>query len=249
MTLLTRNILTLLLLLAGHQLFAQQFRVQLAAYSEQQEPAYFEERGVTNYSESLDQSGIFWYSAGEYPTREEAEVVHQDMIEKGFKYAIIIDLEEQRLLSGANCPFIRDGVVFIQNPRTDPSKHVIYFNSGVTSLDAPSKAVLDEVFQKMKQNKLLILKIAGYTDGQGDAQTNLELSATRSREARNYLIYKGIRADRLIMEVYGEADPAAPNAEDDGSNAGKGRDLPENRKWNRRVVLTLETPTTEKGPK
>lgn len=249
MTFLTRNSLTLLLTLTAFQSIAQQFRVQLSAYSERQEPAYFEERGVPNYSESVDQSGIFWYSAGEFATREEAEVVHSDMIAKGFKYAVIIDLEEQRLLSGIHCPFIRDGVVFIQNPRTDPSKHVIYFNSGVTSLDAAARAVLDEVFQKMKQDKQLTLKIAGYTDGQGDAQTNLELSATRSREARNYLIYKGIRADRMIMEVYGEADPAAPNAEDDGSNAGKGRDLPENRKWNRRVVLTLETPKPDKGPK
>lgn len=222
------------------QVNAQQFHVQLAAYSERQSPAYFEEKGVTNYSETVDASGIYWYAAGDYDTREAAEAVRQDMIAKGFRYALIVDLAEQKLLSGAHCPYVRDGVVFISNPRPDPSKHVIYFDFGKENLDPAAKAVLDEVFQKMKQNRQLVLKIAGYTDGVGDARANLELAASRSREARNYLIYKGIRADRMVMEVFGEADPAAPNAEDDGSNAGKGRDLPENRKWNRRVTLSLE---------
>ncbi|MBL7829374.1 MAG: OmpA family protein [Saprospiraceae bacterium] len=231
-----------LTLTATSAAWAQSFRVQIAAYSEKQDPAYFEERGVTNYSETEDASGIFWYAAGEFQTREDAENSKTEMIAKGFPYAIVIDLEEQRLLSGVHCPYIRNGVVIIQNPKPDPSKHVIYFGFGSSGLDASSRAVLDEIAHKMKQNLQFILKIAGFTDGVGDARANLELAATRSREARNYLIYKGIRADRMIMEVFGEADPAAPNAEDDGSNEGKGRDLPENRKWNRRVTLSLETP-------
>jgi outer membrane protein OmpA-like peptidoglycan-associated protein len=70
----------------------------------------------------------------------------------------------------------------------------------------------------------------------------LKLAGSRSRSARDYLIYKGIKADRMFMELYGEAEPAAPNAEDDGSDKGKGQDLPENRKWNRRVLLVIETP-------
>jgi hypothetical protein len=107
---------------------AQHFSVQIAAYSEQQPPAFFEERGVNNYSEKRDISGIYWYSAGEYATREDAETVQQEVISKGFPYASVIDLDEQRLLSGVDCPVIRDGVVFIQAPRTDTSKHVIYFD-------------------------------------------------------------------------------------------------------------------------
>lgn len=221
---------------------AQHFSVQIAAYSEQQLPAFFEERGITNYSERRDISGIYWYSAGEYATREEAEVVQQEVKSKGFPYASVIDLDEQRLLSGVDCPVIRDGVVFIQAPQTDTSRHIIYFDFGSSGLTTSSRAVLDAICQKMKENNRLVLRIAGYTDGVGDGRANLELSASRSREARNYLIYKGIRADRMFMEVFGEADPAAPNAEDDGSDLGKGRDLPGNRKWNRRVTLQLELP-------
>jgi hypothetical protein len=118
---------------------AQHFSVQIAAYSEQQLPAFFEERGVTNYSERRDISGVYWYSAGEYATREEAEVVQQEVKSKGFPYASVIDLDEQRLLSGVDCPVIRDGVVFIQAPQTDTSRHVIYFDFGSSGLTTSSR--------------------------------------------------------------------------------------------------------------
>ena len=219
---------------------AQGFRVQLAAFDKPQPPAYFEERGVDNYTEAPDKSGIYWYSAGSFSTLEEAEVVYKDLVSKGFPYAILIDEEEQRLLKGIDCPYVRDGVVYMQEPTPDPSTHIIYFDFGMSSLTVNAKGVLDEVYHKMKQTPGYTLKIKGFTDGVGDAMANMELASIRSRSARDYLIYKGVRADKMFMEVFGEAEPAAPNAEDDGSNAGKGRDLPENRKWNRRVTLSLE---------
>lgn len=238
-----------LLFLSADSASAQHFKVQIAAYSEQQPPAYFQERGVLNYSESVDPSGIYWYFTGRTETREAADSMQQELVSKGFKYALVIDLDEQRLLSDADCPYIKNGVVFMNKPHSDSFKQVIYFDAGATELDAKAKIVLDALSLKMKQDHNLSLRIAGYTDGVGDAVTNLELSASRSRSARNYLIYKGIRADRMTMEIYGEADPAAPNTEDDGSNNGKGKDLPENRKYNRRVVLTLENPDNPANPK
>jgi outer membrane protein OmpA-like peptidoglycan-associated protein len=224
------------------ELHAQGFRVQMAAYTERQDASFFKEKGVDAYIELADESGIFWYIAGNYPTLQEADLVRSELVMKGFSNALIIDEEAQYVLSGANCPYIRDGVVYVEDPNSDPNKHIIYFDFGRAYLDPTSKSVLDEVYLKMKELTVLTLKIHGYTDGVGDARANLELAAERSRAARDYLIYKGIRADRMFMEVFGEAEPAAPNAEDDGSNSGKGRDLPENRKWNRRVTLTLEQP-------
>lgn len=224
------------------QVGAQSFRVQLAAYNEHQPDSFFKERGVDYYTETVDVAGIYWYSAGRFATREEAETIHQDVMNKGFSYALIIDEAEQRVLSGADCPYVRDGVVFVQDPNTDPNVYTIYFDLGKSGLDEAAKLKLEEVFQKLKKTPGLTLKIHGFTDGIGDGTANMKLAAERSRSARDHLIYKGVRADRMFMEVFGEAEPAAPNAEDDGSNSGKGRDLPENRKWNRRVTLTLEVP-------
>lgn len=232
-------LLTLLSLHAG-SLLAQDFQVQLAAYHSKQPDTFFINRGFPDYIEIQDRSGIFWYLAGRYENLEIAEAVHLKALSNGFKYAFIIDEAEQQILADADCPYIKNGVVFIHDPSSDPAVKTIYFDFGKASLSQESRGVLDGIFEKLQANPNLNLQIQGYTDGVGDARSNMQLAATRSRAARDYLIYKGIRADRMLMEVFGEATPAAPNAEDDGSNSGKGRDLPENRKWNRRVTLTLK---------
>ena len=85
----------------GNQLIAQDFRVQIAAYGERMKPSFFQERGIENYVETTDQLGLYRYFAGAYKTRDEAEVVRKEVAAKGFPYALIIDLEEQRVLCGA----------------------------------------------------------------------------------------------------------------------------------------------------
>lgn len=216
---------------------AQDFRVQIAAYAEAVPDTFFREKGVANVIASTDQMGMHRYFAGSYTTREEAEKVQQEMIGKGFAYASVIDLEEQRVLCGANCPYFRNGAVFVQDPKREATLQNIYFDFGRYSLTVESKEVLNTVCAKLKENPTLKLKLLGYTDGVGSAQANMQLAASRARSARNYLINKGIRADRMFIKVFGETDPVAPNAEEVGE--GKMEDLPENRKWNRRVVLAI----------
>jgi outer membrane protein OmpA-like peptidoglycan-associated protein len=237
------NILALFCVFGIPQVLSSQvFRVQIAAYDQPQPESFFADKGIENYLELADKSGIFWYSTGMFANREEAELAHQKLIESGFQYAIIIDEEEQRALAGTECSYIKDGVVFVNRPLTGSKERVIYFDFGKFGLSSDSKETLDDIYQKMRQNPKSTLKIKGFTDGIGDGVANLKLAGSRSRSARDYLIYKGIKADRMFMELYGEAEPAAPNAEDDGSDKGKGQDLPENRKWNRRVLLVIETP-------
>jgi outer membrane protein OmpA-like peptidoglycan-associated protein len=216
---------------------AQDFRVQIAAYAEAMPDTFFREKGITNVIASTDQMGMHRYFAGSYITREEAEKVQQEMIAKGFSFASVIDLEEQRVLCGANCPYFRNGSVFLQDPKREATLQNIYFDFGRYSLTAESKGVLNAVYERLRDNPNLKLKLLGYTDGVGSAQANMQLAASRARSARNYLINKGIRADRMFIKVFGEAEPAAPNAEEVGE--GKMEDLPDNRKWNRRVVLAI----------
>jgi outer membrane protein OmpA-like peptidoglycan-associated protein len=219
------------------EMAAQDFRVQIAAYAEAVPDTFFREKGVANVIASSDQMGMHRYFAGSYATREEAEIVQQEMIGKGFTYSSVIDLEEQRVLCGANCPYFRNGSVFMQDPKREATLQNIYFDFGRYSLTAESKTVLNGVYEKLRDNPNLKLKLLGYTDGVGSAQANMQLAASRARSARNYLINKGIRADRMFIKVFGEAEPIAPNAEEVGE--GKMEDLPDNRKWNRRVVLAI----------
>jgi outer membrane protein OmpA-like peptidoglycan-associated protein len=160
------------------------------------------------------------------------------MVARGFPYAYVIDLEEQRVLCGAGCPYFRNGVIFVKDTAHRKTVRNIYFDSGRFSLNKEAKAILDEMAVVLKENPKLNLTIKGYTDAAGSPKANIQLASSRSRSARNYLIMKGIRADRMFIKVYGEAEPLASNKDDEG------RDSPENMKINRRVMLAA---TDEKG--
>lgn len=219
----------------SNPLFAQDFRVQIAAYGERMKPSFFKDHGIENYIETTDQLGLYRYFAGAYKTRDEAEVVRKEVAAKGFPYALIIDLEEQRVLCGAGCPYFRNGTVYVQDPQRQETTNTIYFEFGRYSLTPDAKAILNRFYEQLRDNPALKLKIHGFTDGIGSKEANLRLSANRSRSARNYLAYKGIRVDRMLMEVFGEGNPILLN-KDEGDDK---TDAPENRKFNRRVVLLL----------
>ncbi|MHB1185981.1 OmpA family protein [Thiobacillus sp.] len=60
------------------------------------------------------------------------------------------------------------------------------------------------------------IEVAGHTDSRGSDEYNMSLSQRRAEAVRNYLISKGIAADRLSAKGYGESQPVADNATDEG---------------------------------
>jgi outer membrane protein OmpA-like peptidoglycan-associated protein len=215
-------------------LSAQDFRVQIAAFSEPVNKAYFEDRGVLGAVLSTDQMGMNRYFLGTYATREEAERIQAQLIEKGFPFAAVIDLEVQRLLFGSNCPYFKgSGPVYI-NPESASQANSVYFESGKIRLSEDGKRLLDRIAREMASSATSKLHILGHSDGSGDAKANAELATDRSRVVRNYLIGKGVRADRMYINVYGESSPVAPN-----NDPFTGEDIKENQAWNRRVELVV----------
>jgi hypothetical protein len=218
--------------LVSNVLQAQNFRVQAAAFSAPVALSYFKDRGIESVITGMDANGIYRYFVGAYHTLDEAEAVRQQLITKGFEKATIIDLEVQRALYEVPCSY------FAGNPAgTDPSMGMnvsnIYFESGSSALTAESKRELDRYAVLLRDNPQLQLNLTGHTDAVGSAQTNVQLATTRVRIARDYLISKGVRADRMFLNVAGEAQPAVDNQD------FYGNDLPKNRRWNRRVVLAI----------
>lgn len=214
----------------------QDFRVQIAAFADSVSNSYFRDRGVHNVIASVDQMGMHRYFSGSYTTREEAEAVVDQLVPKGFPNATIIDLEEQRVLCGQNCPYMRNGFVFVQEPSQEMTVRNIFFEFGRYNLSLEAREELELVGQRLREDPALRLSILGYTDALGSPEANVQLATNRARAARNYLINKGVNAERLYIKVYGEAEPLAPNMDDFG------KDLPDNRRWNRRVVLALIDP-------
>lgn len=87
----------------------------------------------------------------------------------------------------------------------------VYFATGSTKLLKQSYKPLDELVKVLNDNTSLKLKIDGHTDNVGADDFNMKLSDGRAASVKNYLISKGISADRLESEGFGETMPVADN--------------------------------------
>jgi len=92
---------------------------------------------------------------------------------------------------------------------------------------------LDKLIERMKGDNSLKVEIDGHTDHVGPAEYNKKLSLRRANAVADYLRSKGISADRLIINGYGESRPISPNFRPDGS------DNPNGRKRNRRTEVRV----------
>jgi OOP family OmpA-OmpF porin len=76
--------------------------------------------------------------------------------------------------------------------------------------------VLDKSAVTLKEWGDVKVEVAGHTDSVGTDEYNQGLSLRRAESVRNFLISKGIAADRLSIMGYGESRPVADNATADG---------------------------------
>lgn len=103
----------------------------------------------------------------------------------------------------------------------------LFFEFAKATLLEESTIELDNLYKMMKQNPAFDIEIGGHTDNVGSNSANLSLSQKRANAVRQYLIDKGIKAERLKAKGYGETQPEATN------------DTPEGRQKNRRVEVKL----------
>ena len=112
----------------------------------------------------------------------------------------------------------------------------ILFDFDKFFLREKSKNVLDDVYNFMKANPTITLRLDGHTDWFGSEPYNQKLSERRALSAHKYLIDKGISPNRIKNQWFGETRPAYDNMAPDGS------DSPDNRQLNRRVEIKIEIP-------
>lgn len=77
-------------------------------------------------------------------------------------------------------------------------------------------AILDQNIVALKEWGDVDVEVAGHTCNIGTDEYNLGLSLRRAEAVRNYLVSKGVSADRLTVRGYGESRPAASNATREG---------------------------------
>ncbi len=81
----------------------------------------------------------------------------------------------------------------------------VRFERNAVGLDPAARVLLNEVFEQLARSPLDKVLITGYTDRSGDPGVNLLLSEKRARSVRNYLLLRGIAAERLLVNFYGDS--------------------------------------------
>ena len=87
----------------------------------------------------------------------------------------------------------------------------IYFVADAAFLQIPSYPELDKVVLFLARNKNLKVEIGGHTNGLCDDYFCQKLSTSRAKTCVDYLISKGISANRLSYKGYGKTDLLKPN--------------------------------------
>jgi peptidoglycan-associated lipoprotein len=103
----------------------------------------------------------------------------------------------------------------------------VHFDFDRFSLRTEATRLLDQAVTAMQQDATLRLQIEGHTCNIGTAEYNLALGDRRAAAVRDYLVSRGIGADRLSTVSYGEERPRHDNSRE------------ETRRLNRRAALVV----------
>jgi OOP family OmpA-OmpF porin len=92
----------------------------------------------------------------------------------------------------------------------------ILFDTGKTSIQQDSDAVLDKLTAIAMRCPDAHVEISGHTDSVGNDDTNMQLSQQRAEAVADYLVKAGIPPERLNAVGYGKTRPIASNDTEEG---------------------------------
>jgi outer membrane protein OmpA-like peptidoglycan-associated protein len=133
----------------------------------------------------------------------------------------------RRQMAGTGVDVVRRG----DNITLDMPGNVTFgFDSA--NLNPQFNSVLDKVAETLIDYNQTVIQVAGHTDSTGSRDYNMKLSERRANSVKNYLVSRGVPAQRLDTIGAGPDYPVADNSTEAG------------RAENRRVELTI-VPVTE----
>lgn len=216
---------TYIALLFTNFLFAQSgnFSVQVGAFNQKVGNDYFAKLdGVTYYK---DHNDIHRYLIMGLASKAEAETKADAARKIGFK-AVVIDNDEV----AKNCKITCN----TSSPKPEPSELTwIFFDFDKADLRSASKTQLDILAKILTDNPTYATLLNANTDAKGSNDYNTALSERRANNSKNYLINKGIKAERINTSTKGETSPVAKNELDGGKDTEVGR------QYNRRVEIKV----------
>ena len=85
----------------------------------------------------------------------------------------------------------------------------VFFESDQTDLTPQSRATLDKQAQWLQQYNRYSFTIEGHADERGTREYNIALGARRAQTVREYLVSRGLPANRMRTISYGKERPVA----------------------------------------
>jgi peptidoglycan-associated lipoprotein len=118
----------------------------------------------------------------------------------------------------------------------------IYYEYNEYFITPVAAKELNKLAQILTDNPEIRIELSSHTDSVASVEYNQELSQKRAESAVNYLIQRGISADRMIAKGYGELKPIARNTNPDGTDNPRGRD--KNRRTEFKILEINAIPKT-----
>ncbi|MCK4700718.1 MAG: OmpA family protein, partial [Bacteroidales bacterium] len=153
-------------------------------------------------------------SGDNYQSQQEKITIPDEIRQESISFITHLDLEA-----------VASGEVFTSRP--------ILFDFDNSNLNSKARTELERLTSIMKQYPSVEFEIIGNTDAIGSSNYNLALSRKRAISVVDYLHSRGISKSRFKARGVGEIKAVALNKKPDGT------DLPEGRKYNRRVDIRL----------
>jgi len=141
-----------------------------------------------------------------YPELMATYPSYQKVVDKSFLQSVI-----------SNHPELMSGEAIKMNYSNEITNEVssksyqIQFEIGSAVIKSESYAELDEILKSSVVAEGLKVGVYGHTDNTGIADANQRLSEERANSVRNYLMSKGLPANRIETKGYGQTQPIADN--------------------------------------
>lgn len=178
----------------------------------------------SNISYTIDAYGLHRYfkTCGSELNAKEAMALAG---EKGYNPVLI----SKQILKGSCCS--------ASSPTSEEIKlssiKNIFFDFDKSNLRLASKRQLNDLFSILKSNPGYTSKLRAHTDAKGSLSYNEALSNRRAKVALQYLVSRGIPTSHVLTETFGENEPIAKNALNNGADTEIGR------QFNRRVEIVI----------
>ncbi len=101
----------------------------------------------------------------------------------------------------------------------------ILFRVDSTLLNTTAQSSLNQVASVLDEFPKTAVVIQGHTDSTGSEVHNQNLSERRAGSVRNFLIGRGLDAERMVAVGYGENHPVASNESSQGRNQNRRVDI------------------------